>query len=157
MPRSDMREESEYMIPEETPVPVRLMEVEVKEFQSRDRETKELQFDKKTGDPVMYQKWNWNFQVCDGPYAGVNINKLTPPYISTRDDNLVRIYAETLTGKKWGESEGINTDDLIGLRAIATVKHQTPRPKKNGDGMWYGLDIADLFPADALGDEDPPF
>jgi hypothetical protein len=152
-----MRVESEYMIPEETPVPVRLQEVEVKEFQSRDRETKALQFDPKTGDPVMYQKWNWNFQVCDGPYAGVNLNKLTPPYISTRDDNLVRIYAETLTGKTWGESEGINTDDLVGLRAIATVKHQPPRPKKNGDGMWYGLDIADLYPADALGDEDPPF
>jgi len=156
MPSSDMREESEYMIPEETPVPVRLDAVSVKEFQSKDRDTKALQFDQ-AGNPLMYQKWNWEFQVCDGAYAGVNLQKLTPPYISTREDNLVRLYAETLTGKKWGESEGINTDDLVGLRAIATVKHQKPRPKKNGDGMWYGLDIADLFPADALGDDEPPF
>ena len=156
MPKSDMREDSEYMRPEETPVPDRRMEVEVKEFQSRDRETKALQFDN-NGNPLMYAKWQWNFQVCDGPYTGVNLNRLTTPYISTRDDNLVRIYVETLTGTTWGESEGINTDDLVGLKAIATVKHQKPRPKKNGDGMWYGLDIADLFPADALGDEDPPF
>ena len=152
-----MRVESEYMIPEETPVPVRLQAVEVKSFQSKDKTTKQPMFDPKTGDPVMYDKWDWQFQVCDGPYTGVNLSRLTTPYISTRADNLVRIYAETLTGKKWGESEGINTDDLVGLRAIATVTHQEPRPKKNGDGMWYGLDIADLYPADALADDEPPF
>jgi hypothetical protein len=156
MPASDMKVESEYMIPEETPVPVRLNAVEVKEFQSKDRDTKALQFDK-DGNPVMYKKWNWEFQVCDGPYTGVRLSKLTAPYISTRDDNLVRIYAETLTGKTWGESEGIDTDDLVGLKAVALVKHQPPRPKKNGDGNWYGLDLADLFPADALGDSEPPF
>jgi len=156
MPTSEMRVESDYLIPEETPVTVVLNAVTVKEFQSRDRDTKVLQFDA-AGNPVMYPKWNWEFQVSEGPYAGVNLSKLTVPYISTASDNLVRQYAETLTGKTWGESEGINTDDLVGLRAIAVVKHQKPRPKKNGDGMWYGLDIADLYPADALEDSVPPF
>lgn len=156
MPKSDMRVESEYMIPEETPVPVRLDAVEVREFQSKNRETKALEFDAK-GEPVMYQRWSWVFKVCDGAYTGTTIQSLTPAYISTLADNKVRQWAETLTGKTWGEAEGLNTDDLIGLRAIATVAHQDPRPKKNGDGKWYGLDIADLFPADALGDAEPPF
>jgi hypothetical protein len=156
MPKSEMKQESEYMIPEETPVPARLDSVEVKEFQSKDRQTKQYLVDPKTGDPVMYKKWKWTFHVVDGPYAGVNVSQMTVPYISTRADNVVRQWAETLTGKQWGEAEGIDTDALVGLRCLLTVKHQAPRPKQNGDGMWYGLDVGDLFPADALADS-PPF
>lgn len=155
MPKSDMKQESEYMIPEETPVPARLDSVETMEFQSKDRETGNYLFDS-NGEPQMYKKWKWTFHVVDGPYAGVNVSDMTVPYISTRADNVVRQWAETLTGKQWGEAEGIDTDELIGLRCLLTVSHQKPRPKKNGDGMWYGLNVGDLFPADALADS-PPF
>jgi len=156
MPKSEMKIESEYMIPEETPVPARLDAVEVKAFQSKDRDTGALKFDR-NGDPEMYDKWDWTFYVNDGPYAGVRINRLTEPYISMHQNNLVRHFAETLTGKVWREGEGLDTDDLIGLRCLLTVKHRPPVPKKDGSGMGFYMNIADIFPADALGDDKPPF
>lgn len=144
-----MRVQSEYAIPEDTLCPCRLDQVVEKEFPSRDRQTGAL-----TGE--MYKRWEWTFKVTSGPYAGIAVSKLTTPFISTHEGNLVRHFAETLTGKKWGESEGIDTDDLLGLTGMLTVKHQPPKPRKSGDGYWYGMEVQDLFPADALEDA-PPF
>lgn len=149
MPKSSMKVMSEYPVPEDTMCPARLEKVEVVTFPSKDRNTGAL-----TGET--YDRWRWTFKIYDGEYAGIAVTVLTTPFISTHPDNKVRQYAETLTGKKWGESEGIDTDELIGLNGIVTVRHQKPRPKKNGDGMWYGIEVADVFPAGALADL-PPF
>lgn len=149
MPKSEMREQSEYAIPEETLCPCRLDKVEVKEFPSRDRQTGALNGE-------TYNRWLWTFKVTSGPYAGLIVTKLTTPFISTHPDNVVRHYAETLTGKTWGMSEGIDTDELVGLQGILTVRHQEPRNKRDGSGKWYGIEVADLFPPDALEDS-PPF
>lgn len=145
-----MREQDAYAIPEETPVPAVLDSVDVVTFQERDRETKAL-----TGGT--YDRWKWTFKVSDGDYYGIKVTALTTPFISNHPDNKVRLWAETLTGKQWGESEGIDTDEIIGLPCILTVRHEEPRPKKDGTGMWYGLRIQDVFPAGAIDLDTPPF
>lgn len=157
MPKSGYREESEYLVPENHILPCRLEKVEVKEFPSKDRDTKQPLYNP-DGSPQMYQKWEWTFRVSDGEYQGVTLSGLTQPYISNHANNRVRQWAETLLGvSEWEEGRGIDTDDLIGLPAAVTAKHRPPTPKKNGDGMFFPHEIEDVFPASAIQQDEPAF
>ena len=43
--------------------------------------------------------------------------------------------------------EQVDTDDLIGLPVQGTVRHLEPRPKKDGEGFWFNVEVEELFPA----------
>lgn len=155
MPQGEWKEQGNYPIPTDTLIRVRLTAVIVKSFQSTDSTTKQKLVND-DGTPKMYDRWQWTFQVRDGDYAGIKITHLTPPYVSPQDGNEPRMWAETLLGlDKWEPGRGLNTDDLIGLEAMATVAHDAPRKRGDDKGMWYGIRIEDLFPATAA--VDAPF
>lgn len=155
MPKAPWREETNYAIPEDKLVPAQLESVAVVSFQSKDRDTKAPKFNA-DGSPEMYDRWRWTFKVYAGDYAGITVDRLTVPFISSHANNVVRIWAETLREKSWVEGEGLDTDQLIGLKCVITVTHDQPRPKKDGDGMWYSMSVADVFPSSAV-DDLPPF
>lgn len=157
MPKGDWKEENEYPIPTDTLCPAVLDAVDVKEFQSRDRVTKQIEHNS-DGSPKMYHKWEWTFRVVDGPYTGIKVRGLTAPYVSPHAGNQTRIWAETLLGAQWSPGQGIDTDALIGLPCVVTVTHEPPKAKRNGSGMFYGMNVDDIFPASAMADAGaPPF
>lgn len=157
MPKGEYKDQGNYPIPTDTLVPVKLDSVEVKQFRSKDKDTKESLFND-DGSPKMYDRWNWTFKVTDGEYAGTKVSHLTQPFVSPADGNLPRIWAETLLGlTEWPEGRGLDTDDLIGLPAVLTVTHDKPRERSDGKGTWYGMSVDDLFPASALESIEPAF
>jgi hypothetical protein len=159
MPRATKRVESEYRLPEGEYFPVKLdsvEEVEI-EYQRKDRKTKTPLVDE-DGNPqmAMFTKWRWIFEITDGEFAGLQIFGDTPAEFSTREDNLVRIWSEVLTGKEIEIGEELDTDGLVGLEAMMSVRHDEPVRKKNGE-MFYGVSPAEVLPkSDALAEE-PPF
>jgi hypothetical protein len=154
MPKTTNTEESEYALPAEEPLPARLDSVEVKtiNFEKKDGHGN------KTGVMDSFDKWVWTFKITGGDYAGLKAYGETEDRMSTRADNKVRAWAEALLGKTFDVGEGLDTDDLIGLSAIVTVRHDEPRAKRDGT-MFYGCPVDDVFPADALGArmDEPPF
>ena len=125
-------------------------EVEI-EFQRKDRKTKAPLFDD-DGNPVMgiFSKWRWIFEITEGEFVGVNIYGDTQAEFSTREDNLVRIWSEVLTGKEIEVGEELDTDALIGLEAMMSIRHDDPVPKKDGT-VFYGCSPMEMLPkSDAL-------
>jgi hypothetical protein len=150
MPKGEYKEQGNYPIPAEELVPVRLDSVEVKQFRSKDRQTKQPLVND-DGSPKMYDRWEWTFKVSDGDYKNIKITHLTVPFVSPADGNEPRQWAETLLGlDSWEPGRGLDTDDLLGLPAVAEIGHDAPRQRGDGKGMWYGMHIASLFPASAL-------
>ena len=154
MPQTTMRDEDTYPLPDETPFPARLESVEVKtiQFEKKDRKT-----GAKTGEWSSFDKWVWDFQITSGQYAGLHAYGETEDRLTNHPDNKVRQWAETLRDAPFEIGEGLNTDDLVGLPCIVTVRHDEPRPKKDG-GNFYPCPVDDVFPEGALPvDDEPPF
>jgi hypothetical protein len=136
MPSSTMREESEYRLPAHTPFPAMLEAVEEKEIPYTDRVT---------GEKRTFTKWEWVFQIVEGEYAGLSAYGDTEGKLTTHPDNLVRQWAEVLRDAPFGIGEGLNTDDLLGLPCVISVRHDPPRPKKDG-GKFYPCPVDQVFP-----------
>lgn len=156
MPTTTNREENSYALPADTPFQAVLQSVEEKtiEYFKKDKDGN------RTNEKDSFSKWVWTFDITEGEYAGMRAWGETRDSMSTHPDNKVRQWAETLTGKQFGIGDGLDTDDLLGLPCIITVRHDEPRPKANGDGFFYGTPVDDVFPSDALGTapaSDPPF
>lgn len=134
MPSSTMTEQNEYALPEDVLLPAILEEVSVRTIKYT-RDGKEKSFD----------KWEWTFQITEGPYAGLHAYGETEDRLTTHPDNKVRQWAEVLRGIAFEVGEGLDTDDLLGLPAVITVEHGEPRPKKDGSN-FYPCPVKDVFP-----------
>jgi hypothetical protein len=156
MPSSTMREESAYPLPEDVLFPAELTSVVVR--------TVEFTYKKgpKVGEKGSFDLWVWEFAITGGDYAGMkawgetedNLNNLEEPKGRAK---LVRPWAETLLGRQIEIGENFDTDQVLGLPCKITVKHEEPRPKKDG-GFFYGCPVEDVFPADPRSSDDaPPF
>ena len=152
MPTATMREESEYKLPAETPFPAILSSVEEKEIPYTD---------KNDGKKKTFKKWQWVFEITDGEYAGLHAYGDTEAYLSTHPDNLVRQWGEVLRDAPFEVGEGIDTDLLLGLPCVITVRHDPPRPKKDGSN-FYPCPVDQVFPegtefGSRVQDSEPPF
>jgi len=150
MPVTTNREETEYALPEDTLFPGILASVSTRTINYND---------KKTGEAKSFDKWEWVFEISEGEYSGLNGYGETESYMSTRDDNKVRQWAETLRDMPFEIGDGLDTDELVGLPCMFTVLHEEPRPKKDGSGMWYSCKVKDLFPEGTTQKQadEPPF
>lgn len=143
MPQAVMQEESEYPVPAGVPLPAVLQSVKVRtiEFFKKD------QYGNKTSEKDSFDKWVWEFKITDGDYAGIKVYGETEDRLSTRADNLVRIWAEQLLGQEIPVGEGLDTDaQLVGLSCIVECRHDDPREKRDGT-MFYPCPVSDVFPA----------
>lgn len=140
MPKSTVVEDSPYPIPEDTLVPLELIKCEA--------ETVEYT---KDGKQKSFVKWDWTFRVHSGEYEGQEVRKGTEPKVTNASDSsflpLARPVVEALLGRSLDLGEDVDTDLLIGLKAQGSVKHLPPRPRKNGDGFWFNVELDELYPA----------
>lgn len=148
MPKSTVTEfdtNDLYPIPVDLPVPVQLQAVTV--------ETVEFTYKQgpNAGKPGSFLKWQWDFMVYDGEYAGTTFRASTEPKITNATESdflpLARPLVEALKGRALEVGEEVDTDDLIGAKGLATVKHLPPRPRKSGEGNWYNVELNELFPS----------
>lgn len=155
MPKATMETESEYPVPAGVPLPARLDSVKVRtiEFFKKD------QYGNKTSEKDSFDKWVWEFKVTDGEFAGMKVYGETEDRLTTRADNMVRIWSEQLLGKTIEVGEGLDTDLLIGLTCIVECRHDDPREKRDG-GMFYPCPVVDVFPSSGdyvASEQEPPF
>lgn len=146
MPKAEVTNEDPYPIPEDTLVPLRL--------DSCTREVIEYvpSKGKNAGTKQVFVKWEWTFQVVGGEYEGLTIRGNTEPKITGLVDQqgslkLAKPFIEALLNRTIELGEEVDTDDLIGLQCQGVVTHVPPRPKKEGGGAWFNVEIEELFPA----------
>ena len=144
MPKSVVAEDSPYPIPTDTLVPAELVGCE----------SVVVEYTKKDGSAGSFPKWEWTFRVNDGEYAGVEVRGSTEPKVTSASEAaflpLARPYVEALLARAIQVGEEIDTDDLIGLPCQLTVRHQDPRPRKNGEGFWFNVEVEEVFPYGAM-------
>lgn len=158
MPESTMREESAYPLPEDTIFDGRLVKIEVRNITGVSAKTQK-KYD--------FNVWDWEFVVTAGPFEGIKAKGSTEDHLNNLEEprgraKLARPWCETLAGRQIQIGESFNTDStIVGLPCRFTVKHEEPRPKKDG-GFWYGCDVEDVFPMPAASEaathgSKPPF
>lgn len=145
MPNTTMQEEEKWKLPADTLFPATLTAVTEVEIPYTD---------KKTGAPATFTKWQWEFSITEGEYAGLRAWGDTEDRLTNHPENKVRQWAETLRGAPYDIGEGLDTDDLLGLPCLVTVTNETYDKKDGTTG--YKSPVADVFPADGQADE-PPF
>lgn len=107
------------------------------------------------GKDSSFSKWEWTFLIT-GPaeYANVEIKLGTEPKITDASEAaflpLARPVVEALLGRSLELYEEVDTDMLLGLACQVTAKHLEPRPRKNGDGHWFNVEVDEVFPAHAV-------
>lgn len=142
MPKSEVTEESPWKLPEETPLPASLTKVELKEFEFT------VKKGPNAGKKDMFRKWEWEFTITDGEFAGLHAWGETEAKISIITDgsrNKAAQWCETLRDAPFDIGEGVDTDDLIGLPCAITVKHDA-RDRSDGQGKFYSEPVTDVFP-----------
>lgn len=161
MPQSTMRDQDAYPLPEDVAFPGRLVSVTEQrtEFQYKAHHKAVKEGKKKVGEEGVVSKWRWQFEVTDGDYTGLNAWGDTEDRLTNHPDNKVRQWAETLRGTEFEIGEGLDTDDLVGLPCLFTVRHEEPRPRPDGTN-FYPCPVQDVFPVGALDSAypaEPPF
>ena len=144
MPKDTMSEEKQWKLPAETPLSAQLTAVVEREIPYTD---------KKTGKPATFVKWEWEFGITEGEYAGLSAWGDTEDRLTNHPDNKVRQWAETLRGREFDMGEGLDTDDLLGLPCTIVVDNTTYTKKDGTDS--YLCPVVDVFPADQ--GVEPPF
>lgn len=150
MPKATMREEAEYPLPMGEYFPARLERVsekEIKFFKKDDRGVK-------TNEESSFTKWIWEFKITDGPFQGMKAWGETEDRLTSREDNLVRQWAEALLNAEIQIGDEFDTDAVIGLPCVISVRHDPPRPKRDG-GNFYGCPVDEVMPSAAS--EEAPF
>ena len=112
----------------------------------------------KAGQPGGFMKWKWTFVIVEGEHLGTELTGSSEPKITSAVDAdflpLARPYVEGLLGRPIEIGEEIDTDDLVGLTCQVSVRHLPKRPRKDGDGYWYNVEIAEVFhPPTGVGEE----
>lgn len=132
-------------IPEDTLLRAQLIEIKLREFEfTRDGE-------KKTG-----RVFAWWFEVTqEGKWKGRKVSGETDARITDHPRNKLRQWAETLLGRELGEGVQLNTDDLLGLPAEISIRHEKDRkdPAKFYERVDELLPVTGGFAVD----DKPPF
>lgn len=149
MPKTTMVNEEAYALPMGVPFPAELQSVTERTIEYTRKKDGN---GKKAGDKDSFVKWVWEFKITEGEYAGMTARGETEDRLTNREDNLVRQWSETLLNTTIEVGQGLDTDTLIGLPCVITVRHEEPRPKKDGSGNWYDCPVDDVFPASGGGD-----
>lgn len=144
MPKQTMKEEQQWKLPKETPLPAQLTAVVEREIPYKD---------KKTGADATFTKWEWEFGITEGEYAGLSAWGDTEDRLTNHPDNKVRQWAETIRGAEFDMGEGLDTDDLLGLPCTILVDN-TEYTKKDGTTS-YLCPVVDVYPAEQ--GIEPPF
>ena len=141
MPKATKVEQDEYMFPSDVYFPAVLVAVDEKEivFFKKDKAGN------RTNEQSSFLKWQWSFEMVDGPYSGLTGYGETTAEYTNREDNLVRQWGETLLGRELDLGEEMDTDKLIGLPCMISFKHEEPRPKKDGT-LYYGSPVEEVLP-----------
>lgn len=155
MPKGRVIEADNYPLPEDVLINARLDRVEYVEIPFTYRQGP------KQGQQGLLQKWEWEF-ACLGEYEGITAKGNTEPKITNATEQggslkLARPWYETLLTREMTVGEDIDTDLLLGLPCQITVKHQEPRPRKDGDGFWFNVEVDDVYPASDVKPDDIPF
>ncbi len=142
MPKAQKVERTEYKFPDDEYYPCVLDSVTEKEvtFFKKDKATGQ-----KTNEQDSFLKWVWKFEITGGPFMGDNLYAETSAEYSTREDNKIRQFAEALLGREQEVGEEIDTDLMVGLPCIVTVRHDEPRPKADGTN-FYPCAVDEVFP-----------
>lgn len=145
MVKSTVRNDEPYPIPLDTLVPITLLSVEEVEVPFTYRQGP------KAGTSSSFKKWEWNTQVHDGEYAGIDVRGSSEPKITNAESQsgllpLALPFVEAFLGRSLELGEEVDTDLLVGLYAQATVKHLEPRAKRDGDGFWFNIEVDEIFP-----------
>lgn len=161
MPKGTVTEATNYPIPTDTLCPAKLQSVE----------EVSVPFTYKRGDKAgqtgSFNKWTWTFKIYEGPYAGLTVEGSSEPAVTNGDTqsgflHLARPWYETLLGRELRLGEGVDTETLLGLPCQITVKHLDPKPRRDGDGFWFNMEVEDVLPpkrdaSGAVSYEEPPF
>ena len=103
------------LIPEGDAIGVRLLGVEQRNFEWE-------------GQPV--EKLRWSFAVTDaGPWQGKTIYGETSTAFTAHPNCKAYNWVKVLTGREYEPGEDLDTDELLGLPALAVVRH---KPGKDG-------------------------
>ena len=148
MPRTTMKEETAYSLPEDVLFFGKLNSVTVRTIEFTRRKDGG---GKKAGEADSFDKWVWEYEITEGEFTGQRawgetedeLNNLEEPRGNSK---LVRPWAETLLNRALTVGEDFDTDQVVGLPCKFTVSHDEPRQKKDG-GFFYGCPVEDVFPA----------
>jgi len=145
MPKGTVREDDPYPIPTDTLVPVVLTAVSEVNVPFTYKQGP------KAGTAGSFTKWEWDCRVIDGEYTGVEVRGSTEAKFTNASHAsgflaLAKPFAEAFMGRETEVGEEVDTDQLIGLVAQATVRHLEPRPRRDGDGFWFNIEIDEIFP-----------
>ena len=100
--------------------------------------------DQYTWDGETVDKLNWWFTVTDeGEFNGIKVRGSTSTAFTAHPNCKAYNWVAAITGKKYAEGEGLDTDDIVGMPARIIIKH---RPGKEG-ATW--MDVRDVLPASA--------
>lgn len=147
MPRSTMKEETAYSLPEDVLFFGKLNSVTVRTVEFT---RKKDGGGKKAGEMDSFDKWVWEYEVTEGDYTGQRAWGETEDSLNNLEEargnsKLVRPWAETLLNRTLSIGEDFDTDQVIGLPCKFTVSHDEPRQKKDG-GFFHGCPVEDVFP-----------
>lgn len=132
-------------IPEDEPVVSRLAEMNVKTINWTD---------KRTNKPRSADLVEWWWEVEDDRFPGRKVKGECDAELSNHPANKFNNWTEALLGREIGLGEVIDDEDLIGLRAIITVRHREGTTK-NGDPRVFE-EVAEVLPYQRR-DDDVPF
>jgi len=158
MPRATVKEGDGYKFPAGLMMPARLDAVTERntEFLYKAHHKAVERGEAKVGDKGVVTKWRWVFEITEGDYKGEKAYAETNPGLSTAEHDRVRQWGETLMGRTIGLGEDFDTDPLIGTPCIITIRHDEPRPSRDGT-TFYPCEVDEVFEAAGAADFDPGF
>ncbi len=153
MPKVIKQAENEYKFPDDIAYSCKLIDVVEREIAYFKRN----EHGERTNTQDTFKKWEWHFEVQEGPYMGQILYGETRPEYTTREDNKVRQWSEALLNRELAVGEELDTDTLLGRQCVVSVRHDPPRPKKDG-GMFYPTAVDEVVPkSGSLLTTQPPF
>lgn len=145
MPSATMEHEDPYKFPDDDLLPATLTSVIEKSREIRQGDRKGETF----------TKWEWEFSISGGQYAGLRAWGETEDRLTNLEGNRVRAWATALRGQEFAFGESLNTDDLIGLPCMIMVGHEE---YKRGDGTTgYKEPVRDVISVADAQSIEPPF
>lgn len=135
------------LIPEDTIVQARLLDITDKTINWTDKNTKEAK-------SALFLNWKWEITGA-GEYQGKWVYGSCDARLSNHPSNKFRNWSESLLGRQLGVGDPFDTDELIGLSAEISIKHRAD--KKDPEKKYAEVD--EVIPLDGgfqLSDE-PPF
>lgn len=146
MPSATMEHEDPWKLPDDDFLPATLSAVTEKSFTISKGDRKGEEF----------TKWEWEFSITEGQYAGLRAWGDTEGKMTSHPANKVRPWAEALRGDvPFAIGEGINTDDLIGLPCFIQVSHVMYTKADGTDG--YKEPVVSVISVGQVQSIDPPF